>query len=173
MITNKTNLYIKSNTIRLLDIDKTQLGIYITGEAKNLATERGLDLIEISANAEPPVYMLGDINKYYYEQKKKQKEQDKKNRKLAKATEEKEIQLSPNIGDGDFKTKLNQTNEFLSKGHKVKFVVKFTGREMSHANDSFPRIIEKIKASIINGEQVGYPEKNDRRWIIVYQPKKD
>ena len=168
----RNGAYISSSIVRLQSESGEQLGVVPTGKARAMAEDAGLDLIEISASADPPVYRIGDRNKWEYAQKKAKKEQDKKNRAAAAASEEKEIQLSPNIGKADFDTKLRKANEFLSDGHRVRFSVRFRGREVTHAGEVMPRLTAEIAASAVAGTQLGNPVQFDRNWNIIYIPKK-
>lgn len=167
---HKNNTYISANLIRLQGNDGEQIGVVPTGKAKSMAEDAGLDLIEISATADPPVYRIGDRNKWEYLQKKAKKEQEKKNRAAAAASEEKEIQLSPNIGKGDFDTKMRKANEFLTEGHRVRFSIRFRGRELTHAGTVMPRLTTEIALSAVAGTQLGYPVQFDRNWNITYIP---
>ena len=101
-------------------------------EALKLADEAGLDLIEISPNANPPVCKILDLGKFRYEQQKKKAEA----RKNQKVVEIKEIKLSPNIDTHDYEVKLRNAQRFVSEGNKVKFTLRFRGREMAHMNAS-------------------------------------
>ena len=106
-----------------------QLGVGSGKEAYQLATEKGLDLVKIAANAEPPVCKIMDYGKYKFEIAKREKE----NRKNQKVINIKEIQLSPSIDTNDLNTKCNHAVRFLKNGDKVKVMVRFRGREVSHS----------------------------------------
>jgi len=123
----KTNYQIKSPEVRLIG-DNVDVGVYSNEEAKQLANELELDLIEISPNANPPVCKIQDYSKFLYDLKKKQKEQEKKNR--LNQVEIKEIRFGPNTDEHDFNFKLKHAEEFLKRGDKVKAFVFFKGREM-------------------------------------------
>lgn len=124
------NEEIKAKEVRLVDVDGSQLGIMSLNDALRNASERDLDLVEISPNAEPPVCKIMDYGKFRFEKQKREKEQ-KKNQKIV---ELKEIRLSLNIGDHDFETKLGHAKKFLLEGNKVKASIRFRGREMAHAS---------------------------------------
>lgn len=126
------NEQIGKKDIRVIGEDGTQMGIMNSEIALNMAYEVGLDLIEISPNANPTVCKIADFGKYKYEVLKKEKEA-KKNQKV---TEVKEVRLSPNIEDNDFMTKVNTARKFLLKGNKVKLTIKFRGREVMYVNNS-------------------------------------
>ena len=114
--------------VRLVGEDGEQLGIVPIDEAQNLSIDKGLDLVMIAPKAEPPVCRIMDYGKFRFEQEKREKEAKKKQQ----IVETKEIQLSCNIGDHDFQTKLNHAFRFLKDGNKVKVCVRFKGREMRH-----------------------------------------
>lgn len=109
-------------------------------EALKLADEAGLDLIEISPNANPPVCKILDLGKYRYEQQKKKAEA----RKNQKVVEIKEIKLSPNIDTHDYEVKLRSAQRFISEGNKVKFTLRFRGREMAYMEQG-----EEIMARVV------------------------
>ncbi len=123
----KTNQQIRVSEVRLVG-DNVDVGIYSTEEAKDLADQLDLDLIEISPNANPPVCKVEDYSKYLYDMKKKQKDQEKKNKQ--KQVDLKEIRFGPNTDDHDFNFKKNHAENFLKRGDKVKAFVFFKGREM-------------------------------------------
>lgn len=126
------NEQIGKKDIRVISVDGAQMGIMDSEIALNMAYEAGLDLIEISPNANPAVCKIADFGKYKYEALKREKEA-KKNQKI---TEVKEVRLSPNIEDNDFMTKVNTARKFLLKGNKVKLTIKFRGREVMYVNNS-------------------------------------
>ena len=114
--------------MRLIDDQGTQVGIIGVREAMNMAEERGFDLVEVAPNAVPPVCRLLDYGKFRYEQSKKEREA----RKNQKQAELKQIRLMPKTDDHDIGVKANQAKRFLLQGDKVKFNVRFRGREMAH-----------------------------------------
>lgn len=129
-------------------------------EALRLADEAGLDLIEISPNAQPPVCKILDLGKYRYEQQKKKAEA----RKNQKVVELKEIKLSPNIDTHDYEVKLKSALRFINEGNKVKFTLRFRGREMAYlqqGQDVMNRVTEDMslyakveQASKLEGKQM-------------------
>ena len=123
------NEEIRDAQVRVISDDGEQLGIMSGKEAFNKAIEKGLDLVKISPNAEPPVCKIMDYGKYKFELAKREKE----NRKNQKAVNTKEVQLSPSIDTNDFNTKCNHAIRFLKSGDKVKVAVRFRGREISHS----------------------------------------
>jgi translation initiation factor IF-3 len=129
--------------VRVIDSDKKQLGVLPLGEAINLARTQGVDLVEISPNATPPVCRLVDFGKYRYEQAKQEKEA----RKHQHANKVKEVQLSPNIDPHDFGVKLQHAINFLCEDMKVKITLRFRGREMAHKEFGFQQV-EKFISSL-------------------------
>lgn len=123
------NEEIRDAQVRVISDSGDQLGIMSGKEAMNVALEKGLDLVKISPNAEPPVCKIMDYGKYKFELAKREKE----NRKNQKVVNTKEIQLSPSIDTNDFNTKCNHAVKFLKNGDKVKVSVRFRGREISHS----------------------------------------
>lgn len=123
------NEEIRDAEVRVISADGQQLGVMSGKEAYQLATEKGLDLVKIAANAEPPVCKIMDYGKYKFEIAKREKE----NRKNQKVINIKEIQLSPSIDTNDLNTKCNHAVRFLKNGDKVKVMVRFRGREVSHS----------------------------------------
>jgi translation initiation factor IF-3 len=119
---------ITADPIRLIGSDGEMVGVVGIQEAISKAAEAGLDLVEISPNAEPPVCKILDYGKYKYEQQKKANEAKKKQ----KVVEVKELKLRPTIEKHDFEVKLKKARKFIEDGNKVKFTLRFRGREMSH-----------------------------------------
>ncbi|MCQ2432536.1 MAG: translation initiation factor IF-3 [Clostridia bacterium] len=122
------NEAIRANEVRLIGAEGEQIGIVKLAVAQNMAADKGYDLVMISPNAEPPVCRIMDYGKYRFERIKKEKEA-RKNQQIVKV---KEIQLSCTIDTHDFDTRVNHAHKFLADGNKVKVIVKFKGREMSH-----------------------------------------
>ena len=137
----RVNGKIRAREVRVIDVDKKQLGVIPLGDAINLARSKGVDLVEIAANATPPVCRLVDFGKYRYEQAK----QDKESRKHQHANKVKEIQLSPNIDPHDFGVKLQHAIDFLCEEMKVKVTLRFRGREMAHKEFGFQQVEKFIK----------------------------
>ncbi len=122
------NEAIRANEVRLIGAGGEQIGIVKLSVAQDMANEKNMDLVMISPNAEPPVCRIMDYGKYRFEKIKKEKEA-RKNQQTVKV---KEIQLSCTIDKHDFDTRVNHAHRFLADGNKVKVIVKFKGREMSH-----------------------------------------
>ena len=127
-VTHQLNEEIRDKEIRLIGDTGEQLGIMSAAEALSIAEERGLDLVKISPQAQPPVCKLMNYGKYKFEQSKREKEA----RKNQHVVEIKEIRMSPGIDVGDFNTKLKNAQKFLADGNRVKVSVRFRGREMAH-----------------------------------------
>ncbi len=136
----------------MIDQDGNQLGIMSPREALFKAREVGLDLVEVSPNADPPVCRILDYGKYVYDLNKKEKESRKKQHIM----EVKEIKLTPNIDDHDLETKLRHAEKFLGRGDKVKLTMFFRGREMAHV-DRGKQVMSRF---ILALEDYGEVEKN-------------
>ncbi len=140
----RINYDINVPNVRLVDADGEMIGVLPTRAAIMQAEEAGLDLVEISPNAVPPVCKLLDYGKFKYEQQKKRNEA----RKKQKIIEVKEVKLRPNIDDHDFDVKMRQAKGFFEEGDKVKFTLRFRGREMVHQNlgaDVLKRVREEME----------------------------
>lgn len=123
------NEEIRDAEVRVVSADGQQLGVMSAKEAYQMAMDKGMDLVKIAANAQPPVCKIMDYGKYKFELAKREKE----NRKNQKVINIKEIQLSPSIDTNDLNTKCNHAVKFLKNGDKVKVMVRFRGREVSHS----------------------------------------
>jgi translation initiation factor IF-3 len=134
----RVNEEIRADKIRLV-VDGSEVNIVSIQEALKIAREKSLDLVEISPNQDPPVCKLIDYSRYVFDQRKKTKE----NRKKQKVIHLKEIKLRPSIASHDYETKVNQAKGFLEKGDKVKFSVRFKGREIVHNELGF-NLLEKV-----------------------------
>ncbi len=144
----RINNEIRVPELRVLDSEGKQIGILSTPEALKKAQDAGLDLIEIVANAEPPVAKIIELGKFRYQEEKKQKEAQKK----SKAAELKEIRFSPFIGEADYQTRLSRVKEFLENGDKVKLVVVFKGRQMGSKQfgyNLFQKILNILGDSVV------------------------
>ncbi len=134
--------------VRVISADGAQLGIMSSRDAQLMARDAGLDLVEISPNANPPVVKIIDWGKYQY-QKMKEQARAKKN---AKSSELKQIRLGLKIGENDLNIKVRKTLELLEDGDRVKIMIVFRGREMAHkeiGNELMNRIIEKLGADVV------------------------
>ncbi len=126
------NEQIRDHEVRVIGADGEQLGIMSSAEALKLADEAGLDLVKIAPTAKPPVCKIVDYGKYKYDQLRKAREAKKKQ----KTVDIKEIRMSPGIDTNDLNTKINAARKFLTKGNRVKFTIRFRGREMAHMGES-------------------------------------
>lgn len=154
--------------VRLVGAEGQMLGVVPLREALNLAEQAGLDLVEVSPNAEPPVCKIIDFGKYKYELQKKAHEAKKKQTKV----EIKEIKLRPNIGQGDLDIKTKAIIKFLNEGNKVKVSLRFRGREITH-QELGRNVFEKIKESI---QEVGKieldPKMEGMQLVMILTPAK-
>ena len=160
------NHRINSPEVQVISSNGENLGILNTNEAIAIAKKEGLDLIEIAPNAKPPVCKIIDIGKYKYDLQKKANKAKKKQ----KVVELKEIKLRPVTDVHDYNFKIKNAQKFLTKGDKVKFIVKFKGRELQHANlgvDLMKRIQEDTK---IVGKTDQSPKFEGKQMIMVIQP---
>ena len=141
-IINEEIEFAPSKNVRVIGDDGEQFGIITFSTALNTAYDRGLDLVLMSAQAEPPVCKIMDYGKFRFEREKREKEAKKKQQII----ELKEIQLSCRIDTHDFETKVKHALRFLSDGNKVRVVMKFKGREMSHMNIG-REVLERFEAA--------------------------
>jgi len=165
----RKNDNIKARTVRVVR-DSEQLGIMPIESAKRLARDAGLDLVEISAQAKPPVCRIMDFGKYKFDQKVKEKEQRKKMRESRNQI--KELRLRPGIGDHDVVTKMNHARKFLSEGKKVQFNLIYKGRrELCHKEEGF-KVIERIISDMEDVSTVEkYPKFEGYRLTCRLTPK--
>ena len=162
----KANERIRAREVQVISSDGKNLGTLSTQEAINIAKQEGLDLIEISPNANPPVCKIIDIGKYKYDQQKKAHKAKKKQ----KVMNLKEIKLRPVTEIHDYNFKIKNAQRFLTKGDKVKFTVQFRGREMQHTDlgyDLMKRITDDI-ASL--GKIEVKPKFEGRQIIMIINP---
>ena len=162
----KSNNRINSPEVQVIASSGENLGILNTNEAISMAKEEGLDLIEIAPNARPPVCKIIDIGKYKYDAQKKANQAKKKQKKI----EVKEIKLRPVTETHDYQFKIKNAQKFISKGDKVKFTIRFKGRELQHSHLG-QELMEKIKVDM---QEVGKVELDPRfdgkQIIMVIQP---
>ena len=162
----RTNHKIKSIDVQVINSNGENLGILPLKKAIDTAKQEGLDLIEISPNAKPPVCKIMDIGKYKYDQQKKASKAKKNQKKV----ELKEIKLRPVTEVHDYTFKIKNAQKFLSKGDKVKFTIKFKGRELQHVNLG-NELMDKIKADMENiGKIEMHPKFDGKQMIMVVQP---
>ena len=162
----RSNNRIVSNEVQVISSDGKNLGILNTQEAITIAKNEGLDLIEIAQNAKPPVCKIMDMGKYKYDAQKKANKAKKKQKKI----EIKEIKLRPVTEIHDYTFKIKHAQKFLSKGDKVKFTIKFKGRELQHS-ELGTKLMDKIKQDIKEIGRVEVEPKFDgKQMIMVIQP---
>ena len=163
----RVNEDIRVPQVRLIDQNGEMIGVVTARDALLRAYEVGMDLLEISPNAVPPVCKIIDFGKFKYEQQKKANEA----RKKQKVVELKEIKVRPNIDDHDYETKMKQMKGFIADGDKVKVTLRFRGREMAH-QDLGIKVLERIRnemVELIKVEQM--PRLENRQMIMVLAPK--
>ena len=162
----KSNNRINSPEVQVIASSGENLGILNTNEAISMAKEEGLDLIEIAPNAKPPVCKIIDIGKYKYDAQKKANQAKKKQKKI----EVKEIKLRPVTETHDYQFKIKNAQKFISKGDKVKFTIRFKGRELQHSHLG-QELMEKIKVDMQEVGKVELDPRFDGKLIImVIQP---
>lgn len=158
----RVNGKIRAREVRVVDADGQQLGVLSLGEALNLARSQGVDLVEIAANANPPVCRLVDFGKFRYEQSKKTKE----SKKHQHANRVKEVQLSPTIDPHDFGVKVSHAVDFLCEEMKVKVSLRFRGRENAHQEYGF-QVVENFLKEVAPYGHPDAPVKKIGRGITV------
>ena len=151
----------------MLGEEGQQLGVYSLAEARNMASEAGVDLVLIAPKAEPPVCRIIDYGKFRYEQMRKEKDAKKKQ----KVIELKEIRLSPNIDMNDIKTKANVARKFIEKGDKVKVTLRFRGRELAHM-DAGKHVLDDFAALLEDVAAVDKPAKVEGRNMVMFLVQK-
>ncbi|MDR0977920.1 MAG: translation initiation factor IF-3 [Endomicrobium sp.] len=165
----RINQFIRVSEVRLIDSDGAMVGILKTSEALAKAQAEGLDLVEISPQANPPVCRIINFSKFKYEMEKKEKEA----RKKQKICHVKEIRIKPRIGEHDLEVKIKRAREFIAGGDKVQITAVFSGREMQH-RDFGIRIMDKIKKSLADAaEPEGKTSSMGTRMFITLAPKKN
>ena len=163
----RVNEEIRAAQVRLIDQDGEMLGVMSGREALQRAFAAGLDLVEISPNADPPVVKILDYGKYKYEQQKKKNEQKKRQ----KVIEIKEVKVRPNIDENDYQVKMRAMKSFIEEGDKVKVTLRFRGREMAH-QDIGMRVLERIRQEMDGLSKVEQmPRMENRQMIMVLTPR--
>lgn len=163
----RVNEQILSNQVRLILANGNNAGVVSIKEALRQAEEVGLDLVEISPNVNPPVCKIIDFGKYKYELQKKKAEAKKKQ----KVVEVKEIKFTANIGDNDYEVKLRAAKRFLEHGDKVKFTLRFRGREMSYTEQGMS-VLNRAKEDLATvGKVEQEPRLDGRQMAMLVGPK--
>ena len=153
--------------MRLIDENGEMSGVMTAREAQQRAYAAGLDLLEISPNAEPPVVKILDYGKFKYEQQKKRNEA----RKKQKVIEIKEIKVRPNIDENDYQVKMRAMKSFIEEGDKVKVTLRFRGREMAH-QDLGVKVLERIRSEMDPMSKVEQmPRMENRQMVMVLSPR--
>jgi len=163
----RVNEEIRVPQVRLIDQEGDMQGVMTARDALLRAYAVGLDLLEISPNADPPVCKILDYGKYKYEQQKKKNEAKKKQRVI----EIKEVKVRPNIDENDYQVKLRAMKSFIEEGDKVKVTLRFRGREMAH-QDIGVKVLERIRTDLEPATKVEQmPRMEMRQMVMVLSPK--
>ncbi len=163
----RVNEEIRAAQVRLIDQDGEMQGVMSARDALNRAFSVGLDLLEISPNADPPVVKILDFGKFKYEQQKKKNEAKKKQ----KVIEIKEVKVRPNIDENDYQVKMRAMKSFIEEGDKVKVTLRFRGREMAH-QEIGAKVLERIREEMDTVTKVEqFPRMENRQMIMVLSPR--
>jgi translation initiation factor IF-3 len=158
---------IRTRTVRLINADGDNVGVVETLEALRQAQEAGLDLVEVSPDADPTVAKILDFGKYKFQEQKKQAEA----RKKQKIVEIKEIKMRPSIDDHDYDVKMRAIKRFFEDGDKVKVTLRFRGREMAHQQLGMA-VLQRVKAEVQEISKVeSEPRLEGRQMVMVLAPK--
>jgi translation initiation factor IF-3 len=161
------NEFITAPRVRVIDENGENLGVMLTAEAIEQAAESGLDLVEVSPNADPPVCKFLDVGKYKYEAQKKANLA----RKSQKTQEIKEIKMRTNIDDHDYGVKMRKIHEFIEEGDKVKVTLRFRGRELAHGELGM-RLLQRVQADVAETAKVEqHPRMEGRQMLMVLAPR--
>jgi translation initiation factor IF-3 len=165
---DRRNEEINVPRVRVIGSDGSQIGIMLTRDAVAKAEGEGLDLVEVSPNADPPVCKIMDYGKYIYQKDK----QNQAARKKQKQIQVKEVKFRPTTEEADYQTKLRALMRFLEEGDKVKITLRFKGRELAHQELGF-QVIERLKTDLGETAQVEqHPKLEGKQAIMVMAPKK-
>ena len=163
----KINDAIRAREIRLIEADGQNVGVVTRQDALDRAVAAGMDLVEISPDAEPPVCKILDFGKFKYQEQKKAAEA----RKKQKIVEIKEIKLRPNIDDHDYDVKMKAIRRFFEEGDKVKITLRFRGREMAHQSIGM-EVLRRVRAETESIAKVeSEPRFEGRQMVMVLAPK--
>jgi translation initiation factor IF-3 len=161
------NEFIVSPKVRVIDENGENLGVMLTQEAMEQANALGLDLVEVSPNADPPVAKFLDVGKYKYEAQKKANAA----RKSQRTQEIKEIKMRPNIDDHDYDVKMKSIQKFLGEGDKVKVTLRFRGRELAHGELGM-RLLQRVQEDVVEAAKIEqHPRMEGRQMLMVLAPK--
>ncbi len=160
------NQRIRIPEIRLIDAEGNQVGIIATSVAMDMASEQGLDLVEVSPGSRPPVCRIMDFGKFKYEQSKKAKEARKKQHQVVV----KEVQFRPKTDSHDYDFKLRNIIRFLGHKDKVKVTLRFRGREMSHMDFAMQTFDRLLKDIVLHGKVEQRPKQEGRTMVMILAP---
>jgi len=161
------NQFITVDKVRVIDENGENIGVMYTREAIEQAASVGLDLVEVSPNADPPVCKFLDVGKFRYEAQKKANAA----RKTQKTQEIKEIKMRPNIDDHDYDVKMRAIHKFIGEGDKVKVTLRFRGRELSHQQLGM-NLLKRVQEDVVEIAKVeSYPRMEGRQMLMVLSPK--
>ena len=163
---HRTNHMIRVPQVRLVG-DNVEVGVYDTQTAQRMAQDQGLDLVEISPQADPPVCKIIDYNKFLYEKKKREKEMKAK----SKVSEVKEIRFTPNTDDHDFDFKSKHAQNFLKDGNKVKAYVQFKGRAIMFKERGELLLLKFAERLVEFGTLESMPKLEGKRMFAIFAPK--
>ena len=159
--------FIQAPKVRVIDDEGENLGLMFTREAMEQANDKGLNLVEVSPNADPPVCKFLDVGKYRYEAQKKANLA----RKTQKTQEIKEVKMRPNIDTHDYDVKMKNVNKFIQHGDKVKVTLRFRGREMAHQHLGMD-LLNRVRDDVEEIAKVeAFPRLEGRQMIMVLAPK--
>ena len=162
----RVNASIICKEVRLIDAEGKMVGIVSPEKANIMASEEGLDLVEISPNATPPVCKIMDFGKFKYDQQKREAEQ----RKKQKTIELKEIKFRPNTDKHDYEVKMRSVTKFLENGDKVKITLRFRGREMAH-QELGTELMERVAIDTAHlGKPDVIPKVEGRQMVMIIYP---
>jgi len=165
---NRQNDEITAPQVRLIDQNGENVGVVALANAKSAATEAGLDLVEISPMAEPPVCRIMDFGRFLFA-KKKEKNAAKKKQKQVQI---KEVKFRPGTDEGDYQIKLRNLTRFLEHGDKAKVTMRFRGREHAHRELGL-KVLQRVEQDLIEISQVeSKPQMEGRQMVMVIAPKK-
>lgn len=164
----RINEEIRVPEVRLIDAEGNQLGVVSTQEARRMGEESGLDLVEVSPDAKPPVCRIMNFGKYTYQQNKRKAAAKKKQKKI----QIKEVKFRPVTEEADYQVKLRSVMRFLADGDKAKITLRFRGREMTHPELGM-QLMERIIADIVDtGVVEQRPKMEGRQMVMLVGPKK-
>jgi translation initiation factor IF-3 len=164
----RINDEIRIPQVRLIGADGAQVGIVPIGEAKRMAEESGLDLVEISPTAAPPVCRIMNFGKFQYEESKRKQAAKKKQKQI----QVKEVKFRPGTDVGDYQVKLRNLIRFLEEGDKAKITLRFRGREMAHQELGL-QLLKRVEEDLREvGTVEQFPRLEGRQMVMVISPKK-